>query len=212
MSWILNLFRCKTVSVLMYWYISLVSLYFCPWAAAPPALLSTAGCSPQAEAPARGSPWHLQASSYGAYPILLPLRLCVEICSTWWPWAAEGQPAPLWTSSGLQGAAALRLEHLLPSFCTDLGGSRDVSVNVFHSLFQLLLYSSFSLCIICSALLEAHPALLMAQLWQQRFPFGAAGAAGLCSLRPTCSLSATKTWPRKLNTVYQTAWKETRPW
>ena len=75
-----------------------------------------------------------------------------EICSVWCPWAVEGQPAPLWASPGLQGAAALCPDHLLPS-CADLGGCKAASLSCLTLLSQLLLCSSFSL--LTSALTEA---------------------------------------------------------
>ena len=47
--------------------------------------------------------------------------LHTEMRSSQCPWAAEGQPDPPWASPGLQRTSALHLEHLLTSFCTDLG-------------------------------------------------------------------------------------------
>jgi len=55
----------------------------------------------------------LQASSTTA--LWASLWLHREICSVWCPWAEGGWPVPLWASPGLQGAAALCLEHLLPA-------------------------------------------------------------------------------------------------
>ena len=65
----------------------------------------------------------------------------VEICSMWDPWAAGGQPAPPGASPQATGELQLwHLEHLLPSFCTELGVCRAGS----HSwLSQLLLFHSF---------------------------------------------------------------------
>lgn len=73
----------------------------------------------------------------------------VEICSTWCPWAAREQPAPQWASPGLQGSAALHLEHLSSFFCTDLWGCWAASLLFLIPLSQLLL-CSFSLSSICS--------------------------------------------------------------
>lgn len=53
-----------------------------------------------------------------------------EIRPVWCPWAAGGQPAPPWASSGLQGGSALSLEHLLTYFCPDIGGCWDVFYQV----------------------------------------------------------------------------------
>ena len=76
----------------------------------------------------------LHASSTAA--LETPLWLHLEIC--------KGQPAPPWASPGLQGAAALRLEHLLPSSCTALGTCRATSLPLLTPLPQLLSHSSVS--------------------------------------------------------------------
>lgn len=73
----------------------------------------------------------------------------MEICSVWYPWAARGQPAQRWASPGLQGTAALHLEHLLSSFCTNLWGCLAASLLFLTPLSQLL-SCSFSLSSICS--------------------------------------------------------------
>lgn len=73
----------------------------------------------------------------------------VEIGSTWCLWAARGQPAQRWASPGLQGTAALHLEHLLSSFCTNLWGCLAASLLFLTPLSQLL-SCSFSLSSICS--------------------------------------------------------------
>ena len=128
----------------------------------------------------------LQASSTAA--LETPLWLHLEIC--------KGQPAPPWASPGLQGAAALRLEHLLPSFCTDLDGCRAV-LSCLTPLSQLLLCSSFSISSVCSlstlsithgsALATAGPCWsscsCSAHTW---------GTAGLCSHRTTLKHSQYK--------------------
>lgn len=49
-----------------------------------------------------------------------PPWLHMKICSMGYLWAAGGHPAFPWASPGLQGAASLCLEHLLPSCYTDL--------------------------------------------------------------------------------------------
>mgnify|MGYP001852957944 CR=1 FL=1 len=61
----------------------------------------------------------------------------------WCPWATGEQPAPPWASSGLQGTSALHLEHLLPSFHTDLSACMAASLLLLAILSQLLLSSSF---------------------------------------------------------------------
>jgi len=92
-------------------------LWGCPWAVYTPDLISSTSWAP---------PW-----------------LREEIRSTWCPWAAEGQPAPPWAPSGLQGAAALHLELLLLSSCTDPGACKAISFPFLTSLSQVLLCSSF---------------------------------------------------------------------
>jgi len=50
------------------------------------------------------------------------------------PWAAGGQPAPPWSAPRAAGKSLLRcLRHLLPSFCTDLGVCRVISLTYSHS-------------------------------------------------------------------------------
>ena len=98
------------------WFCLCILVWTPPWAAVP-----AWGCS------CRG-PWaamSLQATSAAA-PWALPWLL-VEICSALCSWAAGGQPAPSLASPGLWGAAAPHLEHLLCSFCPDLGAPRAVS-------------------------------------------------------------------------------------
>ena len=66
----------------------------------------------------------LQASSTAAAQA--PLLLYVELCSVRCPWA----------SPGLQGASALCLQCLLPSFCTDLCSCRAASLMYLTPLSQ----------------------------------------------------------------------------
>lgn len=61
----------------------------------------------------------------------------------WCAWAAGGQPAPPWASPVLQVSSVSYLEQLLPSFCTDPGGCRILSVHFNTSLSWLLLCGSF---------------------------------------------------------------------
>lgn len=110
----------------------------------------------------------------------------MEICSVWYPWAARGQPAQRWASPGLQGTAALHLEHLLSSFCTNLWGCLAASLLFLTPLSQLL-SCSFSLSSICSP-----RGTTRISHTQQQVLFGAdvagsglpQGTAGLCSERP----------------------------
>ena len=86
----------------------------------------TVGCSLQSAAPAwacscRGSVWTEAPSG--------PIHCCfVGSCMAARgdlllvvPMGCRGQPDPPWASPGLQRTSALHLEHLLTSFCTDLG-------------------------------------------------------------------------------------------
>ena len=124
--------------------------------------------------PCWGSPLAVAPSAVSiAAPWALPW-LPVELYSAWCPWAAGVQPSPLWASPGLQGTSALCLDHLLPSSCTDLDGCRAVSLPFLTPISQLLLPISVSLPYICPP--RAHPASLMAQLWQWQVCSGAAGA------------------------------------
>lgn len=112
-----------------------------PWAAAPHALLQR-GSIPQV------CPSGLHCSSTGPTGSLLPVTstaslrappwLHVEMC----PWAAGGQPAPSWGSSGHQGTSP-NLEHLLhwPFGC------RAVSLTVFsHTAPAVFFYTSLNTC------------------------------------------------------------------
>ena len=114
-------------------------------------LFSTGCSSGPGPAPVGLRGLHLLQPTSTAAPQVPPWQQR-EICSVWCPWAAEGQPAPPWASPGLQGAAALCPDHLLPS-CADLGGCKAASLSCLTLLSQLLLCSSFSL--LTSALTEA---------------------------------------------------------
>lgn len=63
-------------------------------------------------------------------------------------------------------------QHLLHSFCTDLG-CRDVSLKFLSFLSPAGFAHQFSLPFICSP--RAHSVLPMAQLWMRWGPVGAAG-------------------------------------
>jgi len=67
----------------------------------------------------------------------------------------------------LQGNSALCLEHLLPSFCTDLGGCVIVSLHIFSLLSPSCCLAGFFFSFFFfffPFLTEAQPTLLMAQL------------------------------------------------
>ena len=107
-------------------------------------------------------------------------------------------------STGRRGTAAACLEHLLPSFCTDLGGCRAAS----HSSLPAAVVQQVFSFLKC-ALPEAQPASLMAQLWPAAGPFWIqleltlichGAAAGLCSQRPPLRPPATTTFPHKPST------------
>lgn len=53
----------------------------------------------------------------------------------------SGTACSSWASPGLQGTAALYLEHFLPSSCTDPGGCRAASPSSLTPLSQMLLHS-----------------------------------------------------------------------
>lgn len=89
----------------------------------------------------------LQASSTAAPPA--PPWLHGQMCSARCPRAAGGRPAPPWTSSGLQKAAAVCLELFLSSICADLGACRAVLSHLSPLSPSLLMHSSFSLSEIC---------------------------------------------------------------
>ena len=115
-----------------------------PWAAA--------SFRPHPPAPPWAPPW---AAAWRSAP-----------CGT--PWAAGGQPAPPWSSPQAAGELLLRrLEHLLPSFFTDLGVCRAVPHS---SLSQLLLRSSFFPFLnLLSQRRKQHRSLV--QVWPAAGPF-----------------------------------------
>ena len=94
----------------------------------------------------------LQASSTAAPQA--PLWLHGQICSMQCSWAAGGRPALLWASPVLQESAAVCLELLLPSFCTDLGACRAA---LSHSL---LLSPNCCCTVVFQFLISALPASL----------------------------------------------------
>ena len=145
---------------------------------------------------AQHGPCHLQASSTAA--LWAPPWLHVEICSVWCPWAAGGQPAPLWASPGLQGAAAVCLEHhLLPSSCADLGGCRATSVPSLTPLSQLQLHSTVSLPPILSPIggpsITHSSALPSGSLWEhlELLCSGMGHCGALLTGRPTAPATNT---------------------
>ena len=122
-----------------------------------------------------------------AAPRALP-GLHVEICTVWCPCTAGEQPAPLWASPEPLGTSSC-LEHILPSFCSDLGGCRAVSPTFSYSSLPAAAVKQFFFYPFLNLLSQRHPALLMAQLWPEIGPLGAVGvgsdlargSAGLCS-------------------------------
>lgn len=89
-------------------------------------LFSTGCSSGPGPAPVGLRGLHLLQPTSTAAPQVPPWQQR-EICSVWCPWAAEGQPAPPWVSPGLQGAAALCPDHLLPSLGCPQGCFSPVS-------------------------------------------------------------------------------------
>ena len=94
--------------------------------------------------------------------IRAPPWLQVEICSARCPWAAVCYTMGL---SWATGASALYLKHLLPSFCTDLGGCRAASLMCPHSSPSGCHAAVFPF--LTPALTEEQPASLLDHLWQQ---------------------------------------------
>lgn len=90
--------------------------------------------SPRVAAPAQAAPWYPWVVPPSSAAPQAPLWLHVEICSVWCSWAEGWHFAPVWTSPGLQGAAAPHLEHILLYSCTDLSDGRAIQTS--FSLFS----------------------------------------------------------------------------
>ena len=84
------------------------------------------------------------ASMWGLHRLQLPLRhvhlllcrvlCCLQVGYLLWhgpPWATGGQPAPLWSSQAAGKSLLWQLKHVLPSFFSDLGVCRAVSLTFF---------------------------------------------------------------------------------